>query len=150
MKLKVLLTCLALLLAAGCQQKEEEAKIPKMLNVELAVNPEQGNVNEPVTFQVAVTYGEDPVQDPDDISLEIWRANSESHEKIIPKEKSDGIYEVDKSFDKEGTYYVYAHVTARDMHNMPKKEFVIGAPSKPEKKVRTKLMEQPDDEKEEK
>ena len=32
----------------------------------------------------------------------------------------------------EGTYYIYAHVTAEKMHNMPKKEFVIGQPSEPE------------------
>jgi len=49
-----------------------------------------------------------------------------------PKNKGNGVYVLERGFSIEGTYYIYAHVTAEKMHNMPKKEFVIGQPSEPE------------------
>ena len=51
------------------------------------------------------------------------------------------MYALEKSFSIEGTYYIYAHVTAENMHNMPKKEFVIGQPSEPEGKGASTEME---------
>ena len=140
---KIMLFCTALIFLAGCGKEEE---IPKMLNVDLAVDPIQGKVNEPVKFQAKVTYGDEVVTDADDVSFEIWLANSDDHDKIAVKHKGNGIYELEKAFDEEGTYYVYAHVTARDMHNMPKKEFVIGKPSTPEQNGGKKEMDEMNDE----
>lgn len=117
-----------------------------MLNVDLTVDPIQGKMNEPVKFQAKVTYGDEVVTDADDVSFEIWLANSDDHDKIAVKHKGNGIYELEKAFDEEGTYYVYAHVTARDMHNMPKKEFVIGKPSTPEQNGGKKEMDEMNDE----
>ena len=89
-------------------------------------------MNEPVTFAAKVMYGDKEVTDPDEVEFEIWRANDENHEKIQIEHAGNGVYELKKSFSVEGTYYVYAHVTAERMHSMPKKEFVIGQPSEPE------------------
>jgi uncharacterized protein YcfL len=119
---------------AGCssnnqQQSEEE---PQFLDVQLSVNPEKAKVNEPVTFEAKVTYGDEEVTDADDVKFEIWRAHDENHEKIEVKHAENGIYRLEKSFDREGTYYIISHVTARNMHNMPKVEFVVGQPSEPE------------------
>jgi uncharacterized protein YcfL len=116
---------------AGCssnnqQQSEEE---PQFLDVQLSVNPEKAKVNEPVTFEAKVTYGDEEVTDADDVKFEIWRAHDENHEKIEVKHAENGIYRLEKSFDREGTYYIISHVTARNMHNMPKVEFVVGQPS---------------------
>ena len=135
----IVVICSALILLAGCGKEDE---IPKLLNVDLTVEPTNGEKNEPVTFQAKVTYGEEEVEDADDMSFEIWLANSENHEKVAATHKGDGIYELVKTFDEEGTYYVYAHVTARDMHNMPKKEFVIGTPSAPEENGGSKSMDE--------
>ncbi|MFF2497992.1 FixH family protein [Peribacillus sp. NPDC058075] len=142
---KIVLFCMTLIFLAGCGKEEE---IPKMLNVDLSVNPIQGKVNEPVKFEAKVTYGDEAVTDADDVSFEIWLANSDDHDKIAVKHKRNGIYELEKAFDEEGTYYVYAHVTARDMHNMPKKEFVIGKPSTPEQNGGKKEMDEMDDDEE--
>ncbi|GLB61143.1 FixH family protein [Cytobacillus sp. NCCP-133] len=108
---------------------EEE---PQFLDVKLSVNPEKAEVNEPVAFEAKVTYGEEEVTDADEVKFEVWRANEKEHEKILVEHAENGIYRLEKSFTEEGTYYIYSHVTARRMHNMPKKEFIIGQPSEPE------------------
>jgi len=124
------------LLLTSCSQeqtnaKNEDAK-PAFLDVQLTIQPEQGEVNQPVIFQAMVTYGEKEVTDADSVEFEIWRSKDENHEKVKVDHKENGVYELEKSFSEEGTYYIYAHVTAENMHNMPKKEFVIGQPSEPE------------------
>lgn len=114
----------------GCDKKETEDQLPKMLNVELAISPNKAQVNESIKFEAKVTYGDEMVTDADDVSFEIWRANKEGSEKFPVKYSKDGKYEYQKAFSEEGTYYVYAHVTAKGMHTMPKGEFVIGALNK--------------------
>ncbi len=120
-----------IIVLSACSQKSKDEE-PKFLDVQLTINPEKAEVNEPVTFEAKVTYGEEEVTDADDVKFEIWRANDENHEKIIVEHAENGIYRLEKSFAEEGTYYIYSHVTARNMHNMPKKEFTIGHPSEPE------------------
>ena len=102
------------------------------LEVELTISPASSQPNETILFEAAVSYGDKPVTDADEVKYEIWRANDSEHEQILVEHEADGIYKLEKAFTEEGTYYVYAHVTAKDMHAMPKKEFVIGQPSEPE------------------
>lgn len=139
MKKKLLLSILVLIIftiMAACSQTneklEEASVVPQILDVQLSINPEQGNTNEPITFAAKVLYGQKEVTDADKVEFEIWRAHDETHEKIVVEHKRNGVYKLEKSFSKEGTYYVYAHVTAENMHYMPKKEFVVGQPSEPE------------------
>lgn len=117
----------------GCSKpNDNSSKIPEMLEVKLSVQPETGQVNQPIIFEAKVTQGKEKVNDADAVIFEIWRAKDEKHEKIEIKHAQDGIYKLEKSFPQEGTYYIISHVTARDMHNMPKKEFVVGTPSEAE------------------
>lgn len=115
---------------SGTDKSNDE--IPKMLNVELTITPEKAKPNEPISFQAKVTYGDENVTDADKVTFEIWRSKDDNHEKIDVTHTKDGIYQLDKSFPTEGTYYIFSHVTAREMHNMPKKEFTVGEPSEPE------------------
>ncbi len=110
---------------------EEQAK---WLDVELTINPEKPQPNEEVTFAANVVYGDEAITDAEDVTFEIWRANDEKHQKFTIKEATGTSYQTKMSFDREGTYYVIAHVLAEGMHNMPKKEFVVGSPSEPEAK----------------
>lgn len=116
----------------ACSDNKALEEEPKLLEVELSISPEKAEVNEPITFEAKVTYGEEEVTDADEVKFEIWRANDEEHEKILVEHAENGIYRLKKSFLMEGTYYIYSHVTARRTHNMPKKEFIIGQPSEPE------------------
>jgi hypothetical protein len=105
---------------------------PKMLYVELSTKPETGKVNQPLTFEAKVTQGNEKVNDADEVLFEIWRSKDVKHEQITVTHPKNGIYRLEKSFQQEGTYYIVSHVTARGMHNMPKKEFIVGTPSEPE------------------
>ena len=122
------------ILSACANEPEKNASKEELpfLEVDLKIDPEQAEMGEEVIFTAHVTYDGKPVTDADEVEFEIWRSQSETHEKREVSHKKDGIYELGKEFTEEGTYYVYAHVTAKDMHNMPKKEFVIGKPSEPE------------------
>lgn len=146
MKKSFLLLILSLItvITAACSQGSIDEE-PQFLDVQLTINPEKAEVNEPVVFEAKVTYGEEEVTDADEVKFEIWRAHDEEHEKIVVEHDENGIYRLEKSFSEEGTYYVYSHVTARDMHNMPKKEFVIGEPSEPEGDSASAEMEEDDE-----
>ncbi|CAH2717493.1 hypothetical protein BACCIP111895_04707 [Neobacillus rhizosphaerae] len=131
--LVIFITFLLFSMLVSCsKQKDKTVELPGMLEVKLSVKPETGKVNQPITFEAKVTQGNKEVNDADEVIFEIWRAKDEKHEKIEIKNAKNGIYRLEKSFPQEGTYYFISHVTARDMHNMPKKEFVVGTPSEPE------------------
>ncbi|WP_237389590.1 FixH family protein [Bacillus sp. USDA818B3_A] len=128
----MLIVFLLFSLAVSCSKQEENSgEIPEMVEVNLTVNPNPGEPNKPITFEAEVTQGKEKVDDAD-VSFEVWRSKDEHHEKISVKHTENGIYRLEKTFKQEGTYYVISHVTARDMHNMPKKEFTVGTPSEKE------------------
>jgi tetrahydromethanopterin S-methyltransferase subunit B len=121
-----------LALASCSSQKEKQSSIPKMLDVNLSISPQKGVVNQSITFNATVTQGKERVNDADEVTFEIWRSMNPNHEKIDVKKGKNGVYSLTKTFQQDGTYYVISHITARGMHNMPKKEFVIGQPSEEE------------------
>lgn len=119
-------------MVVSCSDKKEDAdQLPQMVEVDLSIKPDPGKINQPITFEAKVTQGNDKVNDAE-VIFEIWRAKDDKHEKVEIKHTEKGIYRLEKTFTREGTYYIISHVTARDMHNMPKKEFTIGSPSEPE------------------
>lgn len=115
----------------SCNKKDQDDNLPQMVEVNLSIKPNPGELDKPVTFEAKVTQGKDQVEDAE-VIFEIWRAKNDNHEKVEIKHSENGVYRLEKSFNQEGTYYIISHVTARDMHNMPKKEFVVGTPSEPE------------------
>jgi hypothetical protein len=121
-----------LVLASCASQKEKQSSIPKMLNVNLSISPQKAVANQSITFKATVTQGKERVNDADEVTFEIWRSMDANHEKIEIKKGKNGVYSLTKAFQQDGTYYVISHITARGMHNMPKKEFVIGQPSEEE------------------
>ncbi|WP_066047908.1 FixH family protein [Robertmurraya korlensis] len=145
MKKGLLVTVFTVLIMSltACVQEEEEA--PQFLDVKLSITPEHAEKGETVLFESKVTYGEENVTDADEVAFEIWRSNDENHEKIEVEHKENGVYSLEKTFDVDGTYYVYAHVTARSMHNMPKKEFVVGTASDKEEGSSSSMMDEEED-----
>ncbi len=135
-----LLVLVVLTIASCGKEKEKISDMPEMLEVNLTVKPNQGQMNQPMTFEAKVTQGDEEVNDADKVIFEIWRSN-EKHERIEIKHAENGIYRLEKSFPQEGTYYIISHVTARDMHNMPKKEFIVGTASESEKAKSNDSME---------
>lgn len=132
---------LAIVFLAGCANAfESEGEEPVFLEVDLSVQPQEAEPGDPIVFEAKVTYGEENVTDADDVKFEIWRAHAEDHDVIRVEHAENGIYRLKESFQEEGTYYVISHVTGRNMHNMPKEEFIIGEASEPEEGYNSKVM----------
>lgn len=126
-----------LVLGLSACSKDDSERIDKdgelkWVEVDLKINPKQAQPNEPIKFTASVTYGGEVLTDINDFSFEVWRSQDEKHETIEVEQVKDGVFELEKAFEREGTYYIFAHVTAKSMHNMPSEEFVVGAPSEPE------------------
>ncbi|PLR67526.1 MULTISPECIES: FixH family protein [Bacillaceae] len=97
-----------------------------MVNADIQL-PSEISKNEEETFAVAVTQGKEAVEDASGVEFEIWKAKSkEDSEMIKAVHKGKGVYEINKTFNEDGVYFVQTHVTARDLHVMPKKEFIVG------------------------
>lgn len=103
--------------------QEGSHKTPAMIKVDLHV-PAEAKLNESTTLSARVTQDAKAVDDADKVEFELWLDGAD-HETIVGKVTKDGTYQIEKTFDKAGTYYVISHVTARDMHAMPKKEFTV-------------------------
>lgn len=120
---------LFVLALAACGKAGNEASeddVPKPLDVELEVQ-ETADVGKIVPFKATVTQGDEKVDDADEVEFEIWEeGKKEDSEMINAKNKKDGTYEAEKSFDADGVYTVQVHVTARGLHTMPKKSVTVG------------------------
>ena len=115
----------AILILFGCQEKAAEEELPAMIDVQVKISPDAPKVNEAILFDVTVTQGEEKVTDASSVEFEFGKKDGADKEKITVTHNKDGVYSLEKSFDTEGEYYIIPHVTARDMHAMPKKEFKV-------------------------
>ncbi|WP_421382911.1 FixH family protein [Bacillus salacetis] len=130
----------ALFLAAcGTQNEQDSAETEEMMQpveVELTTEPGKDELKdgEAFTIQAKVTQGEENVDDAKEVEFEFWKEGEESddHEMIEGESQGEGIYSIEKTVEEAGIYYVISHVTARDMHTMPKLELTIGDVEKTE------------------
>jgi hypothetical protein len=66
------------------------------------------------------------VDDAKEVLFEIVSKNdAEQKIELTGKLVSDGIYQAEGTFEKEGQYIVTSHVTARTLHSMPNKELTV-------------------------
>lgn len=134
--MKYLWIALLLISLWGCSNPEtpntghesHQNEMPAILEVDLKIPNGKFKPMDEITIEVHVSQGDEPVDDANEVTFEIWRAEQEEdkHEMLKGNHKTNGIYTITKAFHEEGTYFVVAHVTARDMHTMPKEELVIG------------------------
>lgn len=112
----------------GCQEDkvEEDTLIPVEVNI---TTDENLKVNEEILLQAHVTKGDKNIKDADEVKFEVWESGMRDHGEMLTAEHSkDGIYEATYTFDHDGVYYMFAHTTAKGMHVMPKKKFIVGNP----------------------
>src|SRR5699024_7655685 len=96
------------------------------LEVELDV-PTDVDVDETVPMNAQVIYGDEDVVDADDVTFEIWEEGKDDEsDKIEATNNEDGSYSVETTFDQDGLFHVQVHVTAHDLHTMPRKEVTVG------------------------
>lgn len=96
------------------------------LEVEFEV-PETADVDETIEMKANVTYGEEDVEDADEVVFEYWETGNEDNSTMLEAENNgDGSYTAETVFEQDGVYEMYAHVTARTQHTMPKKSVTVG------------------------
>ncbi|TYS65925.1 FixH family protein [Bacillus infantis] len=123
---------LAVMVLAACGKGSDDSgqgnggQVPEILEAKLDV-PEKVELNEEITLSVEVVQGEEAVEDADEVKFEIWQEGNQEESEMLPAEHTGkGIYQAAKTFGKDGDYIVQVHVTARDMHTMPKAEVQAG------------------------
>ncbi|KIL46746.1 FixH family protein [Jeotgalibacillus soli] len=118
-----------LLLIAGCGNGEEEEQntaVPEIVDAKIII-PEMVESNEETPLQVRLTQGGEPVNDANEVVFELWNDVNGGESDMIPAvRKGDGVYQINMMFEEDGVYSLQTHVTARDMHVMPKKQFTVG------------------------
>ena len=118
-------------LLAACQSddvKEQsvEEEVPQPIEVQLE-GPAKADAGKETKWTTTVTQGEEAVTDADEVMYEVWEKGKKNDSAMIDANNmEDGTYTMEETFDEDGIYYVQVHVTARDMHVMPKEEIVIG------------------------
>ncbi|WRP08661.1 FixH family protein [Rossellomorea aquimaris] len=123
-----------------------ESEIAQLVEVDISL-PEKISPNEESDLKVKVTQAGESIEDADDIQFEVWKMNDkEESEMIKATHEKGGVYSIRKTFKEAGIYYVQTHVTARDMHVMPKKQFIVGNISKKEMEKIKQMEEESDQE----
>ncbi|RFU62605.1 hypothetical protein D0469_20390 [Peribacillus saganii] len=123
----ILLTILPVMIA-GCVNKQNTntEQPPEIVEVDIQL-PEKIEPNEETNLKVKVTQGAEAVKDADEVKFEIWDANKEEKSVFLEAtHEKEGIYTVKNIFKTDGIYFVQSHVTARGLHTMPKKSFIVG------------------------
>nr|WP_281172509.1 FixH family protein [Ectobacillus panaciterrae] len=87
-------------------------------------------------LKIKLTQEGKKVDNATNIQFEIWKKdNNKDHEVIEAQYEGDGIYRAEKTFNKDGLYYIKADVTAHDLHVMPTKQVIVGKISEEELKL---------------
>jgi len=111
---------------AACGGGEETSDDFVLLEVDFTV-PETADAGESVELHAFVTYGDEDVTDAG-VVFEIWEIEDEDREnsvKVDAENHGDGSYTIDYVFEEPGTYEMYAHTDAHDLHTMPKEQVVV-------------------------
>lgn len=112
------------LVACGGNNADHELDELVPLEVEFTV-PEKAQAGDTVELHAFVTYGDEDVLDAV-VRFEVWNVYDEDNSEIIEAtNNNDGSYTIDYTFEEPGTYEMYAHTDARDLHTMPKKQIII-------------------------
>lgn len=134
-KLKLLLIFVAATALVACgsgdspNQAVENDQDGELLPLEVEILTESDAFEPGVAgeIQAKVWQGNENIDDADEVVFEIWKEGHEDESENFDGESvGEGIYSLTHTFEEDGLYYVIAHVTARDMHTMPKKEFIVG------------------------
>ncbi|MBW4841017.1 MAG: FixH family protein [Paenibacillaceae bacterium] len=120
-----------LVVIAGCgSNKSTSAQTDTMLvpiQVELEVAPSPIKTGDSVKFTAKVTHQGENVDDAKEVMFEFWNTADDNakHNQVQVKSAGNGTYVLEHTFEEPGTYEVISHVTARDQHSMPSKQFTV-------------------------
>lgn len=121
-----------LVMSACTANTTNPSNTAQLVGVEILLN-EEISPNQATELKVQITQGQENVEDADDVQFEIWRVSGKDPSEMSKAQhEKDGVYSIKKTFQDNGVYYVQAHVTARDIHVMPKTVVIVGDVSEEE------------------
>ncbi len=119
---------MVVMILTGCAKTAsvEDMHHNDLIDVQLTWDREIIGKDDKVTFSTDVLQNGSVVLDADEVEYEIWLEGTpkDQREKVVVK-INDEKYQLEKTFTETGTYFVIVHVTARGVHSMPKKTFVV-------------------------
>lgn len=123
----VLLIVLMIGFLVACGNDEvEEADELVPLEVEFIV-PDTAEPGEAVELEAIVTFGDENVEDADEVMFEYWlKGNEDDSTEIEGVHTENGSYGATITFEEDGVYEMYAHTTAEGLHTMPLTSITIG------------------------
>ena len=127
----VRLSLVTLFIIVGCSNEQvvrNDAEIPELIEVSVEIHSTTIKTDEEIIIKAKVTQGKEVVKDATEVKFEIWKdGETEAEHKIVEGEldQNEGVYFINKTFQEPGLYYVITHVTARNMHSMPKLEVEV-------------------------
>lgn len=123
------MVAIALVILAACGNNDDTNNyLDGLVVLEVGFDvPETLEVGETLVLEAVVTYGDEIVDDADEVVFEVWeKGKQDESDRIDSKNNGDGTYTAEVTFDEDGIYEMYAHTTARAMHTMPKREVIVG------------------------
>nr|WP_018662374.1 FixH family protein [Heyndrickxia acidiproducens] len=122
----IIFLCTAVLAACGINREDKSGvKAAKMVHVQLDV-PNKANAGSSINLKASVTQGNQTVKDADEVMFEIWKEGGKKNSSMIDaRNQHNGTYTAQVKLQDPGKYEVQVHVTARDMHVMPKKKIIV-------------------------
>ncbi|MFC5647670.1 FixH family protein [Paenibacillus solisilvae] len=125
-KLGIIMVAVVFVLITACSgERSSQNEVAELVQVEIRILSDSIKAGMSTQIEAYVTQGKQAVNDAQKVEFEVWKKDRDKHEKIEATLQGNGIYTINKAFMGEGTYVVIAHVTARDMHVMPQREFVV-------------------------
>ncbi|AXI10082.1 hypothetical protein CUC15_14590 [Oceanobacillus zhaokaii] len=125
---KTLIFILLLAMTSSCQNTDTSTNFgePPHLSVDFVV-PDSANTGDTIELIATVTYNGKIVNDADKITFEMWQEGRKEDSTMIESvNNGDGSYTAEMTFQQDGIYNIYAHVTAKDLHSMPQKSITVG------------------------
>lgn len=111
-KIGMLLLIIGLLVFSACnsnsdnadKKTETETEELASLEVEFEV-PETADVDEEIPLKAVVTYGDEKVEDADEVMFEFWeKGHEDDSTKVEAKNNGDGTYTIETTFDHDGIF----------------------------------------------
>ncbi|RDI45803.1 FixH family protein [Falsibacillus pallidus] len=126
----ILILAVSMIILGACGQNEKDEQnggsVPQEVKVDIKV-PEKVDKGQKVKLDAYVTQGKEAVKDADEVKYEVWMDGMKDDSQLIDaKNEKNGHYTAQYKFDMEGVYSVQVHVTARQMHTMPKTQVTVG------------------------
>ena len=129
MKKIVSLLIVFLCLISGCSNNDSAhhgAVGAELIDVLVELDTQPIRMHDEVIIKAKIMQGQEIVTDATEVKFEIWRDGEEDSEMIEGELHTDEeVYFINKIFHEPGLYYVIAHVTARNMHSMPRLEVEV-------------------------